>query len=149
MKILIATDGSVFGNTAVRAAAERPWPSGSHLRVLTVIEYPPTYSPIRLYGDILAEARKAVERIATDAVSSLGYDKLSISHAIREGKVVDEIIAEARDWGADLILIGTHNRQGLSRFLHGSVAESVAADAPCSVEIVRTNGQIKDLEFSV
>lgn len=46
------------------------------------------------------------------------------------------ILACARDIGADLIVMGTHGRRGVQRLLHGSVAEAVAARAPCPVDIV-------------
>ena len=47
------------------------------------------------------------------------------------------ILKEATTWGADLIVMGSHGRRGLKRFLIGSVSESVAMHAGCSVEIVR------------
>ena len=48
------------------------------------------------------------------------------------------IIDSAAQWPADLIVIGSHGRRGLDRFLLGSVAESVVRHAQCSVEVVRT-----------
>jgi nucleotide-binding universal stress UspA family protein len=47
------------------------------------------------------------------------------------------ILKEAADWGADLIVLGSHGRRGFSRFLLGSVSEAVASHAPCSVEVIR------------
>ena len=47
------------------------------------------------------------------------------------------IVEAATVWPADLIVIGSHGRTGLDRFLLGSVAESVMRHAPCSVEIVK------------
>jgi len=47
------------------------------------------------------------------------------------------IIDDAKKWGADLIVVGSHGRTGLDRFLLGSVSEAVARHAACSVEIVR------------
>jgi nucleotide-binding universal stress UspA family protein len=48
-----------------------------------------------------------------------------------------EIVDRAAEWHADLIVLGSHGRHGLDRFLIGSVSEYVARHAPCSVEIVR------------
>lgn len=42
-----------------------------------------------------------------------------------------------RTWNADLIMLGSHGKRGLDRFLLGSVSEAVSRHAPCSVEIVR------------
>jgi nucleotide-binding universal stress UspA family protein len=47
------------------------------------------------------------------------------------------IIDAAEAWKAELIVIGSHGRKGLQRFLLGSVAESIARHAACSVEIIR------------
>jgi nucleotide-binding universal stress UspA family protein len=59
----------------------------------------------------------------------------SISVLIESPKTV--ILEEARQWGADLIVLGSHGRGGMERFLMGSVAETVATHAECSVEVVR------------
>jgi len=49
-----------------------------------------------------------------------------------------QIVRTARSTRADLIVIGTHGRRGVSKFLLGSVAERVIATAPCPVLTVRT-----------
>ncbi len=49
----------------------------------------------------------------------------------------DAIIDTAQDWRADLIVVGSHGRRGLSRFLLGSVSQAVVAHAPCSVAVIR------------
>jgi nucleotide-binding universal stress UspA family protein len=48
------------------------------------------------------------------------------------------ILDVAKEWGADLIVLGSHGRRGLDRFLLGSVSETVAVHAPCSVRVVRS-----------
>jgi nucleotide-binding universal stress UspA family protein len=145
MKILIATDGSEYSELAVRAAATRPWPSGSELRVLTVMERSAIsyvtggeYGLTISYEQIAAEIRNSLESMVTTTAASLAAEGRTVSHLVREGVAAEEIINEAKQWGADLILLGTHGRHGISRFLLGSVAERVAVHAPCSVEIVRT-----------
>jgi nucleotide-binding universal stress UspA family protein len=60
-----------------------------------------------------------------------------VSTAVETGDTRERIIDSAERWFADLILLGSHGRRGATRFLLGSVAESVARHAPCSVEIVR------------
>ena len=47
------------------------------------------------------------------------------------------IVGEAVEWEADLIVVGSHGRQGIGRFLVGSVSEAVAIGSECSVEVVR------------
>jgi len=144
MKVLIATDGSEYGKAAVSAAAERPWPPGTNLRVLTVMERPAisyiTGGERELdlnYNQLAAEIRSSLEAIAIDAARSLEREGLTVSHIVKEGVAAEEIIDEAKEWGADLILLGTHGRHGIKRFILGSVARIVATHAPCSVEVVR------------
>lgn len=54
------------------------------------------------------------------------------------GKPATEIVKTAGEWPADLIVIGSHGRQGIERVLLGSVAEAVGRHAHCSVLVVRT-----------
>jgi len=52
---------------------------------------------------------------------------------VRVGPVADEIVDEARDWDADLLVVGTHARGWGDRMLLGSMAETTLRDAPCNV----------------
>jgi universal stress protein A len=56
------------------------------------------------------------------------------------GGPADDIVKAAREWPADLIVIGSHGRSGLQRALLGSVAEAVTRHAPCPVLVVRQKG---------
>lgn len=56
---------------------------------------------------------------------------------VAENEIRTEILDVAEDWHADVIVLGSHGEKGLKKFLMGSVAESVAHHAHCSVQIVR------------
>src|ERR1044071_5597505 len=119
MRVLVATDGSEYGDAAVRAASERPWPPGSELRVLVVMERPAIsyvtggeYELDLTYDQVATEIRSSLEAIASSSALSLKREGLKVSHLIREGVAAEEIIDEAKEWGADLILVGTHGRHG-------------------------------------
>jgi nucleotide-binding universal stress UspA family protein len=60
-----------------------------------------------------------------------------VSSSLRQGAPFDEIIANAREGGFDLIVMGTHGGSGLKHVLLGSVAEKVVRKAPCAVLTVR------------
>ncbi|KAF0249760.1 MAG: universal stress protein [bacterium] len=142
MKILIATDGSIYSDVAVKSVAEREWPTGSELRVVSILEHSSLESitageyAFKL-DEIREEVRQMIKQIASSAADTLSRPSCSASYVVREGLVAQEILEEAKKWGADLIVVGTHSRKGLSRFLLGSVAQKVAIHANCSVEIVR------------
>jgi nucleotide-binding universal stress UspA family protein len=59
-----------------------------------------------------------------------------ITPCVRTGDPAHEIVAAAREWGADLIVVGTHGRQGIGRVFLGSVAETVLRHAPCAVLVI-------------
>jgi len=63
--------------------------------------------------------------------------KVRVDHRVAEGDAGAEIVRLARTFHCDLIVIGTHGRAGLARFLAGSVAEEVLRNAPCQVLAVK------------
>ncbi|HEX6924692.1 MAG TPA: universal stress protein [Longimicrobiaceae bacterium] len=65
---------------------------------------------------------------------------VSCEGRVRLGDPSAEIRAEAEEWGADLLVVGTHGRSGFSRLLIGSVAESISRRAACDVLVVPARG---------
>jgi nucleotide-binding universal stress UspA family protein len=59
-----------------------------------------------------------------------------VTPRVRAGDPASEIVHEAAQWGADLVVMGTHGRRGAARVFLGSVAESVLCDAPCAVLVI-------------
>ncbi len=141
MKVLITTDASPLGGAAVRAASKRHWPPGTHFRLVTVVSPMPVFATTPETqieaGKFFASARKSIERATAITAGNLKRRGRKVSYVVREGAIADEITDEARRWGANLIMVGTHARKPISRFLLGSVAQRVALTAPCSVELVR------------
>ena len=62
---------------------------------------------------------------------------MTVSEPSAEDGAKNAILAEAAEWGADLIVLGSHGRRGFDRFQLGSVSEAIAMHAQCSVEIIR------------
>jgi nucleotide-binding universal stress UspA family protein len=146
MKILLATDGSKCSVATVNEVAERPWPAGTVIKVLSVIELPfiPTTETWALPESYYAELEKSESVKAQGAVDqavgrlrSAQGAAIEIISQILEGQAEDVILGEAEKWGANLIIIGSHGYRGFKRFLLGSVSQAVASHARCSVEIVR------------
>jgi nucleotide-binding universal stress UspA family protein len=137
MKIILATDGSEQSVTAARAVAERPWPEGTEVKVMSMVN-PLIYS-IEEMGLFDSGSTLRAHKAIGDAAHILNEAGLKTSAEVIAGRPYRRIINEARDWGADLIVVGKHDRRGLRRLLEGSVSERVAVSAPCSVKIVRSH----------
>lgn len=140
MRILLAVDGSKPSEAAVKVLSEMPWPKESTVRVLWVGQnISPVIPELALVDveDVVVrldrEGEKLVERVAT----SLRNTQLSVEKTTRRGDARHEIVNEAKEWHADLIVLGSHGLTGFSHWLIGSVAENVVRHAPCSVLIAR------------
>ena len=143
MKLLVAVDGSVFSANAARALASRPWPRGSEVRIITVAQtgaqagfYWVTYSQAQEIDDLRRRASGEIVEAARKLVEPSG---LPVSTFVLEGDPKTALIEECERWGANLVFVGSHGLRGLERLLLGSVSETVATHAPCSVEVVRTH----------
>ncbi len=90
----------------------------------------------QLESTIESETQRAQDLVknAAERLRSAGFDA---STSVREGDPKMVILDCATEWRADLIVVGSHGRKGVTRFLLGSVSEAVARHAYCSVEIVR------------
>jgi nucleotide-binding universal stress UspA family protein len=128
--VLLATDGSETSNEAARAVAARPWPEGSEFRVISVEE-----------PWVIKSSRVKEEKAPQEAISAaqqvLGSAGLNATGEVLTGKPKEAILKDAQNWAADLIVVGSHGRRRIKRFLLGSVSEAVAMNAPCSVVVVR------------
>ena len=133
-RILIAVDFSSDSVEAFRIALEMsPAPSAS-LHLLHVIEARPSV-PIDVASEIVEEANAAIGRL----VASCGPvpDAADLTTEIGSGEASDEIVSGARDWGADLIVLGAKGAASLESIIVGGTAEHVMQRAPCSVLVAR------------
>jgi nucleotide-binding universal stress UspA family protein len=93
-------------------------------------------NPKVVVEDVEARTRDAEEYLAPVA-AALRAQGVDTSWAVRRGRPADEILAAAKESGADLIAMATHGRTGLGRLLFGSVAEAVLRHAPVPVFMIR------------
>jgi nucleotide-binding universal stress UspA family protein len=143
MKILLAIDGSEYSAAAVEEVAARPWPSGTQVRVLSAVErvVPPAAEVWYDAGGSLEHARqemtKHADQLTAGVAETLRASGLAAETAVRDGDPRSVIVDEAKEWDADLIMVGSHGYTALKRWLLGSIAQAVVSHAPCSVEVVR------------
>jgi universal stress protein A len=147
MKILLAIDESECSDAAVDAVLAQFPPNGSEVRVLHVDEWPKGMPISLAFAEgagvarsvlsVHEEFRLRAEGLMSRAVARLKAAAFRASSQTRCGDARREILDCAAEWHPDVIVLGSHGRTGLNRFLLGSVSESVVRHAPCSVEIVR------------
>jgi nucleotide-binding universal stress UspA family protein len=146
MKILLAIDGSPCSLHAVEEVSRRPWPAGSHIRVLTAYEVPVPATPEGwlLPAEHFDELDRSIKNQATEIVQnalrtlrSKLPNTLTVEALVIPGSPRAVILDEAKSWDADLILVGSHGYRAWERFLMGSVSQAVVSHAKCSVEVVR------------
>lgn len=145
-KILVAVDGSSTSDAALAAAVALARAPSGRLRVLHVVDSPHDYPDV-MYGRVpgdreeLREAwHKAGQEVLDWAVAQARQGGCEPEPCLIEGNgahASQHIVEAARAWGADLIVVGTNGRRGLSRLLLGSVAEGVARTATVPVLLVR------------
>ena len=92
-----------------------------------------------LVEQVVRETRERADKAVADARETLDRAglKLRTCEVTQEGDPRATILDDAKSWGADLIILGSHGRHGLDRIVLGSVAEAVAAHSHCSVQVVR------------
>ncbi|MDX2029745.1 MAG: universal stress protein [Blastocatellia bacterium] len=142
VRIVIGVDGSHGADLAVREVARRSWPAGSEVKVFTTDFIAPTMSSAHMVGPLLQwineereRMRQAVDRARTTLINA----GLAFYSEMKPGDPKELLCRMAEDWTADCIFVGAKSQSRVDRFLLGSVSASVAAHAPCSVEVVREN----------
>jgi nucleotide-binding universal stress UspA family protein len=142
-KILVPLDGSRTSqrglDEAIRLAAHHK----SKLRLVHVVDgfvVTPTLEAGRYVDDIQKSFRASGTRLLKKAEALVRRRGLQVDTVMFEtvgGRAADTIIAQAKKWRPDIIVIGTHGRRGLSRLVMGSDAEQIIRASPVPVLTVR------------
>ncbi|HKP68623.1 MAG TPA: universal stress protein [Pyrinomonadaceae bacterium] len=153
MKILVATEGSEFSKAAIdKCCAILGNSKDADVRLVSASEpamIPP--EPFALSAEYIREMDENSRRLAENVVSRAEQDIRrcipeiggKLTTTITTGAPAQVIVDEAERWGADLIVVGSHGYGFWQRALLGSVSNAVVHHAPCSVLVVRGNGERK------
>ncbi len=138
-KILVPLDGSKLAEKALPYAEALAEKLGAEL-ILTWVLHPlivmSDYGASSYETIISLEKNEATQYLTTTQIE-LQKQHLPVRINILEGHAADKIIELACQERVDLIVMSTHGRSGLSRWVHGSVATKVLQHAPCPVFLVR------------
>jgi len=146
MKVLLATDGTKYGDAAVEMTGKLRLAAGDEIHAVCVVDMAVPLA-IDVYGGYIPEtsemeraARDNAERIVQSAAEKLKISNtagLLISTDVLFGSPDSRIVETAEAIGSDMIVIGSHGYNAWERLLLGSVSNSVVHHAPCSVLIAR------------
>lgn len=147
MKILIGVDDSPHSAAALEFVKKMTWPPATEVVVVSAVR-----PAIALYSEVYVPASEQVEKIMDDQrkyheelVSRMELQLrdrgFKTSGRVLIGDPRETIIEMAKREGADLIVVGSHGRSGLTKLLMGSVASHVVTHAPCDVLVVRPKGK--------
>ncbi|GAB3661828.1 universal stress protein [Ramlibacter alkalitolerans] len=140
-RILVPVDGSETSTRALVAALQMARETGGRVRLVHALDELAYLSGYEYSADLLKAARDQGSRVLEDAQAMAKSAAVPADSRLVEaaGRRLGELVAqEARDWEADLVVVGTHGRRGMSRILLGSGAEQVLRLAPVPVLAVRT-----------
>lgn len=150
-KILVPLDGSAFAEQALDHVQQVATVGATEIHLLSVAPTLEDQSlaaadlyPIYVYRDYLVDHRQEMERITAELTGYLeqisGRLRAAGQHvvsAVRFGQPADEIIAYAAKQGCDLIVMSTHGRSGLGRWVYGSVADKILRNSLVPILLVR------------
>ena len=144
MRVLLAIDGSKDAAAATAFLRKLPLPASSKFCIMSAVTFPAfafARPPVMEFkSSVLEEVRRVVDR----ARAALAPRGLHTETDIAIGSPKDEIVRTAREWGADLVVLGARGLGRVKRFLLGSVSLAVARHASCPVLVVK--GRVGKLE---
>jgi nucleotide-binding universal stress UspA family protein len=143
-RIMVAIDGSRAAEKGLREAIRVAQASAGRLVILHVVNELQLYYAMQggallgadVHERLRGESRRILEKARTLAARR-GLEPKIVTGEIAGGSVAQAIVQEAKKQRADLIVLGTHGRRGMTRLVIGSDAEVVVRSAPVPVLLVR------------
>ena len=143
-KILVPVDGSPTSQLGLHEAIQLARLSGGRIKLLHVVDevsfMTSLEAGVTLTAEILDLLRAGGQEVIDKALAEVRTAGLEADSELFEsyaGRVSDLVITKAKEWGAQLIVLGTHGRRGVGRMLLGSDAEQIVRLSPVPVLLVR------------
>lgn len=141
-KILVPVDGSSTSDKALSHALALAQDNQARVRLLHALDELAYVSAYEYSGELMKQARESADKMLQTGVNAARAKSVEVDTRLVDnpGQRLGETVAdEAVNWGADLIVLGTHGRRGVGRVLLGSGAEQVIRMAPVPVLVVRSD----------
>ena len=146
-KILTPTDFSDRSRRAIQFATDEAQLRGAELHLFHcvtsgMVGHPMDGTAIPIPEDVIGDAQRGLMKFPENCEESTDPDRpgLKVVRTVEQGNAELKIVEYAREHLIDLIVLGTHARSGVERFLLGSTAEAILRHAPCPVLIVPPPG---------
>ncbi len=141
-KILVPVDGSETSRRGLWEAIRLAQDQRADLRCIHVIDEHILFEAPFAYPVLIEKMRETGGTILGEASDQARNAGIAVESVLRESggrRVSKAILEEAASWPADLIVMGTHGRRGLSHLTLGSDAERVVRESPVPVLLVRAS----------
>jgi nucleotide-binding universal stress UspA family protein len=137
-RVLVAVDVNIVDHPplGLDQAIELVRASGGELRLVNVQSILPASFMEYVPADFDEEQEKRAEQALQTIIAGLSPPAPRATRAVRMGGIYHELLKEATEWRADLIVVGSH-RPVMSDYLLGSNAKTIVRHAQCSVLVVR------------
>ncbi len=142
-KILVPLDGSELAKTALDQAEQLAKTFDAEIILFQVVPFMPIYGSPELVTPLIVDEKQkeAVEQYLATLTEELKKKGFRVTATVRTGQqVAVEIIDFAKEVGADLIVMCTHGRSGITRWVLGSVALKLLTRAETPILLLRSKG---------
>ncbi len=140
-KILVPLDGSDLARKALDQAEQLAPLFGAEIILFQVVPFLPIYGSPEMVTPLIVDEkqRESAERYLQSLAETLRQKGLKVSASVKTGQqVAVEIIDFAKESGADLIIMSTHGRSGITRWVLGSIALKVLTRAETPILLIRS-----------
>lgn len=148
---MVPVDGSDTSNKALVTALQMARETGGRVRLIHVVEelaYMTGYEQFGGYsGELISAMRETGNKVLNDAMDIAKAAGVETDNLLYDnfGARLAEVVADsAKQWDADLIVVGTHGRRGVGRVLMGSGAEQILRMSPVPVLVIRAGDESTD-----
>ncbi len=144
-RILVPVDGSATSQRGLQEAIDLAALTGGQVRLLHVVDELSAAMSMSGQGAVSADLfdllREGGEQVLATALATVQAHKVAADTVLIEGfsgRLCDHVLEQARLWGAEIIVLGSHGRRGVGRLVMGSDAEQIIRTAQVPVLVVRS-----------
>jgi nucleotide-binding universal stress UspA family protein len=137
MRIMLATDGSKDARAAAGYLKELPLPPSTTVRIIAAVSLPPLALHVASAPELKRSVIDRARHVVDDARTALAPRGFAIETDVAMGDPRAEIVRQAEEWRADLVVLGARGLGTVKRFLLGSVSDTVTRHARCPVLVVK------------